>query len=76
MTTTVKRLQLRFRDSNGRIIGISFNPPKEPVNLSDVDEVMDLVLSSNMFYTFTGGDIVEKHDVRLYTAEYETLENF
>ncbi len=50
--------------------------PKEPVNLSDVQEVMDLVLGSNMFYTFTGGDIVEKYDLRLYTAEYDTLENF
>ncbi len=76
MTTTVKRLQMRFRDNNGRIVGLSVNPPKEPVNMADVQEVMDLVLGTNMFYTFTGGDIVEKLDVRLYTAEYETLEEF
>ncbi len=58
--TVTKRLRLRFRDSNERIVSFTINPPVEPVNLADVEELMDLIISTDLFYTYTGGQILKK----------------
>jgi hypothetical protein len=71
-----KRLVMRFIDSNERIVSFTINPPAEPVNLADVDELMDLIIASNTFYTYTGGAIVEKVDVRMYTEQIEPITEF
>ena len=71
-----KRLTMRFRDSNGQIVSISVNPPSEPVNMADVDALMDLIIAQNTFYTYTGGSIIEKVDVRLHTESVEPLADF
>ena len=75
MNTTIQ-LKLRFRDSNGRIVGFTINPPVLPVNMADVDALMDLIILSDTFYTYTGGSIVSKHDVRLYVEEVEPLADY
>jgi hypothetical protein len=74
--TVTKRLRLRFRDSNDRIVSFTINPPAEPVNLADVEELMDLIISTDLFYTYTGGQIVEKVDAALHTAEVEPVGEF
>ncbi len=74
--TVTKRLRLRFRDSNERIISFTINPPAEPVNLADVEELMDLIISTDLFYTYTGGQVVEKLDAALHTAEVESVGEF
>ena len=71
-----KRLVMRFLDSNERIVSFTINPPAEPVNLADVEELMDLIIASNTFYTYTGGAIVEKVDVRLHTEQIEPVAEF
>ena len=71
--TTTTQLKLRFRDSNGRLVGFTINPPVVPVNMDDVDALMDLIIATDTFYTYTGGSIVSKHDVRLYVEETEPL---
>ncbi len=71
-----KRLRLRFRDSNDRIVSFTINPPAEPVNLADVEELMDLIISTDLFYTYTGGQIVEKVDAALHTEEVEPVGEF
>lgn len=71
-----KRLRMRFRDSNERLVTITVNPPVEPVSLADVNTLMDLIIASDIFYTYTGGRIVEKVDVRLHTEEVEPLGDF
>lgn len=71
-----KRLVMRFLDSNGRRVTFSVNPPKEPVNLARVEELMDLIIATDTFYTFTGGSLVAKVDVRLFTEVVEELEEF
>ena len=71
-----KRLRLRFLGSNDRIVSFPINPPVEPVALSYVEELMDLIISSNTFYTYTGGSIVKKVDARLHTEELEPLAEF
>ena len=58
--TVTKRLRLRFRDSNDRIVSFTINPPAEPVNLADVEELMDLIISTDLFYTYTGGRLLKK----------------
>ncbi len=74
MVSTTKRLVMRFLDSNNKHVTFSVNPPKEPVNLAEVEELMDLIISTNTFYTFTGGALVQKVDVRLFTEEVEEIE--
>ncbi len=76
MPKVTRRLRLRFRDSNGRIISFTVNPPKEPVSVSDAKALMDLIIISNTFYTYTGGAIVEKLDVQLHTEEIEPVTEF
>ncbi len=68
-----KRLRMRFRDSNGALISFTVSPPATPVSEADVVEQMDLILSSNAFYTWTGNDIAEAVDAVLYTVETEEI---
>ncbi len=68
-----KSLRMRFRDSNGRMVTFTVNPPILPVNLDDVEALMDLIVATNTFYTYTGGSIVTKVDVKLHTEEVEPL---
>lgn len=68
-----KRLRMRFRDSNGALISFTVNPPVTPVKETDVAGQMNLIISSNAFYTWTGGDITEAVDAVLYTVETEEI---
>jgi len=76
MSITTKRLRMRFRDSNERIVSFTVNPPKLPVNVGDVEDFMDEVIATNAFYTWTGGDIVEKLDAALHTDVVDTIADF
>jgi len=67
---------MRFRDSNDRLISFTVNPPVEPVDLQDVETLMDLIISTNIFYTYTGGSIITKVDVKLHSEEIELVANF
>ena len=71
-----KRLRLRFRDSNNCTVSFTINPPAEPVNMTDVNELMDYIISSNTFYTYSGGYLVEKLDVSIHTEEVEAIAEF
>ena len=66
-------LRMRFRDSNGRIMSFSVSPPLQPVDVQDVDDLMDLIISSNTFFTYTEGNVVEKVDALLITVAGETV---
>ena len=76
MSITTKRLRMRFRDSNERIVSFTVNPPKLPVNTADVEDFMNEVIATNAFYTWTGGDIVEKLDAALHTDVVDTIADF
>ncbi len=64
---TTKRLRMRFLDSNDRIVSFSITPARVPVNVNDVLAVMELIISTDSFYTYTGGSIVEMIDANLHT---------
>ena len=66
-------LRMRFRDSNDRIVSFSVSPPQQPVEAQDVDDFMNLIVSSNAFFTYTDGDVVEKVDAMLITVAGETV---
>jgi fumarate reductase subunit C len=71
-----KSLRMRFKDSNNRLVTFTVNPPVMPVNLADVEALMELIIETNTFYTYTGGSIVTKVDVKLHTEEVEPLTDF
>lgn len=76
MPEIVKQLRMRFRDSNGAIVSFTVNPPAQPVAMQEVEDLMDYIITSNTFYTFTGGQITEKLDVLLVTTETDTIIDF
>ena len=71
-----KRLTMRFRDSNDRIVSFTVNPPVDPVDLTEVDALMDLIINTDTFYSYTGGAIVAKIDVQLHTEEIDALAEY
>ena len=66
-------LRMRFRDSNDRIVSFTISPPLQPVDGSDVEELMDMIISSNVFYTYSEGDVIEKVDALLISVTDETV---
>ncbi len=66
-------LRMRFRDSNNRIVSFSVSPPLQPVDVQDVEDLMDLIISSNAFYTYTEGDVVQKVDALLISVAGVTV---
>ncbi len=67
-------LRMRFLDSNERIVSFTVTPAKTPVVVSDVTDLMDLIITTNAFYTYTDGDIVSKVDAVLITTEKDELD--
>ncbi len=66
-------LRMRFRDNNNRIVSFSVSPPLQPVDVQDVEDLMDLIINSNAFYTYTEGDVIEKVDALLISVAGETV---
>lgn len=54
-----KTLRLIFRNEEGRQTTLSVKDPGEDLDSTDVEDAMDLILSSNIFDS-TGGEFVEK----------------
>ena len=71
---TLYSLRLRFRDTNDALVSFTINPAHTPVDVNHVTELMDLILSSNVFYTYTGGDIARKVDALLIATEVDEVE--
>ncbi len=67
-------LRLRFRDTNDALVSFTITPAHTPVDSGDITELMDLILSTNAFYTYTGGDIDRKVDALLIAREEEEVE--
>ncbi len=71
-----KRLTMRFRDSNDRIVSFTVNPPVDPVDLTEVVALMDLIINTDTFYSYTGGAIVEKIDVQMQSEDIISLADY
>ena len=67
-------LRLRFRDTNDVLVSFTITPALVPVDTDDITELMNLILSTNAFYTYTEGDIHKKVDALLVATEEEEVE--
>jgi hypothetical protein len=54
-----KTLRLIFRNEEGMQTTLSVKDPVEDLDSTDIEDAMDLILSSNIFDT-TGGELAEK----------------
>jgi hypothetical protein len=59
-----KTLELQFVNQLGKLVKITIDNPKEPINPAAVSAAMDNILMANVF-TSSGGDLVEKKGARL-----------
>lgn len=69
-------LRMRFRDSNDRLVSFTVSPPVNPPVIADVTDMMNLIVSSNAFFTYTEGDVVEKVDAQIITVTGEVIEEW
>ena len=67
------KLEMEFKDVEGKKFGISIEDPKEDLNEMEVKEAMNQVINKNIFAT-KAGDIVEAVGARLVTTTVEELE--
>lgn len=61
-----------FRNQEGRNVTITVNDPKATLAPEDIFSVMDMIIARNVF-TSSGGDLIEKRDVRLISNTTEDL---
>lgn len=78
--TGYKRLYLQFRDSEGKLVSLTLDNPK---NVDDedyvdleaqseaIEAVMDIIIDKNIFHN-KGNDLVEKVDARI--VEYKSTD--
>lgn len=68
-----KTLELQFVTAEGRTARVSVDNPNEPINLDQIKNVMDQIISDNAFNT-EYGDFVTKKNARVIernVVEYE-----
>ena len=59
-----QRLDMRFRNTGGRIVSIGVPDPLTTLTEEDVSNAMDLVLTQNIF-TSSSGELVAKDSARI-----------
>ncbi|HHW44511.1 DUF2922 family protein [Desulfofundulus thermobenzoicus] len=62
--TTTQTLRMVFRNENGSNFSISLDNPKNDLTAAQIEAVMDLIISKNVFLT-NGGALVSKQDVQI-----------
>ena len=72
MATT---LQMIFRNEEGRNVTISIADPRDDLEVSEVEAVMEAILLRNIFST-AGGDIAYLSKAQLVSRDVETLVEF
>lgn len=60
----MKKLELQFRNAEGRMVTLSLDNPIEPADPEAVNNVMDEILAEGVF-TSMGGALVSKHAARI-----------
>ena len=65
-------LELRFLNAKEKVVTITVDNPKIPVNSVLVNQIMDKIVSSNIFLS-TGGPIVAKQGARLVGRELSDI---
>ncbi|HHT46585.1 MAG TPA: DUF2922 domain-containing protein [Firmicutes bacterium] len=68
-------LRLIFRNAEGRSVTMSVSDPKDPLDSMEVNNVMDLIINSNIFDS-SGGSITEKVRAEVVSRQVETILEF
>ncbi len=68
-------LRLIFRNAEGRNVTLSVSNPQDPLNSTDVNAAMDLIISADIFQT-SGGSITEKVRAEVVSREVNTILEF
>lgn len=69
----MKRLELQFKNEEGKTVTLAVDDPIEPADASTINAAMDEVLQQNLFQT-KGGELVEKHAARIVERTVEDIE--
>lgn len=69
----MKKIELKFTNELGRTVTYSLDEPIEPVDPALVREVMDEIITQNIFSS-SGGDLVEKHSARIVDNIVEEID--
>ncbi|SHJ28445.1 DUF2922 domain-containing protein [Desulfofundulus thermosubterraneus] len=62
--TTTQTLRMVFKNESGSNFTISLDNPRDNVTAAEIEAVMDLIISRNVFLT-GGGALVSKQDVQI-----------
>ncbi|UFT98873.1 DUF2922 domain-containing protein [Radiobacillus kanasensis] len=60
----MKKLELKFFNTEGKTVTISLDAPVEPADPAAVNTAMDTIIAQNALYS-SGGDLVEKKEARI-----------
>lgn len=60
----MKVLELKFRNTDDKIVTLSLDAPVEPVDPALINTVMDTIVTENAFIS-SGGDLVKKESARI-----------
>lgn len=68
-----KKLELKFKNLEGKIVTISLDDPVEPFDQLAINTAMDQILTQNAF-TSSGGELVEKASARIVERNVTDIE--
>lgn len=60
----MKKLELKFKNEEDKIVTITLDHPVEPADQVAINAAMDEILAQNVFFS-AGGDFVSKHSARI-----------
>lgn len=60
----MKKLELKFKNEEGKTVTIMLDDPVEPADSAAVNAAMDQIIAQNVFYS-AGGDLVSKQSARI-----------
>lgn len=63
-TTSRKVLRMTFETAGGSTMTITLPEPREDVTAQEIENVMDLVISRDIF-TVSGGSLTAKRDIKI-----------
>mgnify|MGYP001171386646 CR=1 FL=1 len=69
----MRKLELQFKNEDGKIVTIVVDDPIEPVHPQRVSQAMDTIIQQNVFMT-AGGELVSKHGARVVEQKVTLVE--
>ncbi|MRH43480.1 DUF2922 family protein [Aquibacillus halophilus] len=60
----MKTLELKFLNTQDKIVTITLDSPVEPADALAIDQAMDVIIAQNAFYS-SGGDLISKKSARI-----------